>query len=221
VRRACGELPDRLHLLRLAERLLAVAAAGHVKLAGELIGELAILVVHRADEQRVPERRAVALVVEQFGRHRAAFQHRLADFGHRFAVGHRALQETAVAAEDLAFLIAGEVKKRLVGEHDRIVVLVGVGQDHRHPRHLNRREEHIAAYFQARVRDDAFAPMIHAGRIPHRVRLVETELALGRDTADLTFNVGSLGQIAGGGADFVGQVSLNLYASGLKSPANR
>jgi hypothetical protein len=169
------------------------------------IGELAVLVVDGANEQRVPERRSVALVVEHLGRDGAAFLHRLADFGHRLAAGHRALQKPAVAAQDLALLVAGKVEKRLVGEHDWIVVLVRIGQDHRHPGHLNCREEHVSALFETGVRDDAFAPMVHPGRAAHRVGLGQVNCAAGRNTAALaaTLDIGRGSGITRDGADFV------------------
>jgi hypothetical protein len=53
---AGGQLPDRLHLLRLAEVLLGVAAARDVELAGEEIDQLALVVVDGAHENGVPSR---------------------------------------------------------------------------------------------------------------------------------------------------------------------
>ncbi|CAA9532408.1 MAG: hypothetical protein AVDCRST_MAG91-3086, partial [uncultured Sphingomonadaceae bacterium] len=53
-----------------------------------------------------------------------------------------------------------------VAECDRIVGEVGIGQDHRHARHLDRREEDVAPRVQPRLRDRAFLPMLrhHAAR---------------------------------------------------------
>ena len=148
MRQPGGQLADRLHLLRLAEGLFGRAPPRHVQLAGEEIDELAMIVEHRRDEHCVPEGRSVALVVQDFQRDRLAPRHRVAQVGDRGAIGVCALQEPAVAADDLAFLITGQVQERLVGEDDGIVVLPRVGQDHRHARHLQRREEDGAALFQ-------------------------------------------------------------------------
>ena len=49
------------------------------------------------------------------------------------------------AADDLVELVAGHLQERAVGEQDRIVALARIGDDHRHPRGLDRGKEDVMA----------------------------------------------------------------------------
>ena len=54
--------------------------------------------------------------------------------GDLLGTGLRALEETAVAADDLILPVPGQFLERLVTEYDGLVLLVRIGQAHRHPR---------------------------------------------------------------------------------------
>jgi hypothetical protein len=56
-----------------------------------------------------------------------------ADLLHLRRVGPGALHEAAIAPHDLGGRVAAEVQEGLVGEHDGIVRLPRVRDDHRHP----------------------------------------------------------------------------------------
>jgi hypothetical protein len=155
----CRELADGFHLLRLPKLLLALAPVRHVELAGEEVDDLAFGVVYRTHEHRVPERRAVPAVVQDLQCGGPAFKEGFPELPDVIRVGARALQEAAVAAEDFAFLVAGQVQEGVVGEHDGCVVLARVGQDHRHPGHLDGGEEDATAVAQVRIGDGALLPV--------------------------------------------------------------
>ena len=163
MREAGGKLADRLHLLGLAERILGGAPARHVKLAGEEIQQLAFSIVDRADEQRVPEGSTVLAVVQDFGAERAVGVQRIADMLNRLPVGPGALQEAAVAPDHFTFGIAGQVEEGAVREDNGVIRDIRVGNDHRHPRHLDGGEEHVAPLGEAGPADPAFEPMADAG----------------------------------------------------------
>ena len=160
VREARGQLADRLHLLRLPEDVLGVAPPRHVELRGEEVEELAVLAEDRADEQRVPERRAVLAVVEDLDRDRPRLGQGLLDLADGAAVGERALEEAAVPAVDLFAAVAREVEKGAVGEGDGVVGPVRIGDDHRHPGHLDGGEEHVAAVVEAGAADVPLLPVL-------------------------------------------------------------
>ena len=182
------ELADGLHLLRLQPGFLVVAALGDVHLRSEEVEQFALLVEDGAEEQGVPERRAVGLVVHDVDRHRALFLDRAVQLGHGGAVGVGPLQETAVAAQDLLDGIAGQVDEGAVGEHDRIVFLARIGDQHRHAGHLDRGEEDVAAVLQALALDVAGLPVVDAGIIlgrSHRVDRIAFDLGIRRHAAAL------------------------------------
>ncbi len=111
-----------------------LALQRHVELRGEVVGQLALVVEDRRDEEAVPERLARLLVVLEVDLDRDPALDRVAHPGDVVAVGLGTLQEAAVAAEDLVPGVAGELREGVVDEDDRFVGLVRVGDQHRHPR---------------------------------------------------------------------------------------
>ena len=123
----------------------ALALQRDVNLACEEIGESAIAVPYRGQQQAVPERLAGLAVVADVdfdALHRGDGR---ANACHRRRVGLRPLQEAAVAADDLLPRVAGEAAERIVGEDHRVVVRAGVGDDHRHPRGAHRGCERVGS----------------------------------------------------------------------------
>ena len=146
VRDAARELPEALHLLGLMQALLRVAAAGHVELRAEEVDEVAGAVEDRRDEQGVPEGRAVLAVVQDLGGELPVLGDRGSDFGDRVAVGVRPLEEAAIGADQLLPAVAGHADEGAVDEEDRVVGLVRIGDDHRHARRLDGREEDVVMH---------------------------------------------------------------------------
>jgi hypothetical protein len=182
VRHAGRQLADRLHLLRLQVGFLRGAALRDVHLRGEEIQQLAVLVEDRAQEQGIPEDLAVLFIIEDVDPHRALFRDRMAQLVHRAAVGLRSLQEAAVAAHRFLIRIAGEVEEGAVGEHDGIVGLARIGDDHRHARHLDGGEEDVAAVLQAVLGYEAGLPVLDPG-VAERAVGVALDFAIGRHAA--------------------------------------
>jgi hypothetical protein len=114
-------------------------------------------------------RRPCDCCTKEVDRDRALFLERRAHFVDRAAVGLRALQESAVAADDLVVLVACEVEEGAVGEHDRVVGQARIGDDHRHARHLDGGKEDIAAVLNAVARDVGGLPVLHAGIAERRI----------------------------------------------------
>lgn len=155
-----GELPDRFHLLRLAKRLLGRASPRHVELARKEVDQRAGVVIDGRHEHGVPERRAVAAVIQYFQRNGFFASNRVTQVPHRIAVGVGTLQEPAIPPHYLGLGVACQVEERLVGEDDRVVRLLRVRDDHRHPRHLQRGEEHRPALTKARLGDGRALPVM-------------------------------------------------------------
>jgi hypothetical protein len=168
VRQAGRELADRFHLLGLQVGLLRDAPPRDVHLRGEPVEQLALIVEHRADEQAVPERAAVGLVVQDVDRHRPLLTQGPADLVDGVRVGLFALQETTVAAQDFLFLVQGEIEEGAVHESDRVVRLVRIGDHHRHAGHLDGGEEDVAALLEAGPGDVRCLPVTNA-RVAERI----------------------------------------------------
>jgi hypothetical protein len=83
-------------------------------------------------------------------------------FQNGLPIGVRPLEEAAVAPEHLVFRVAGQVLEGTVGEDDRIVRQVGIGEDDRHPGHLDGGEEHAAPLIKTRVCDCRPLPVVDA-----------------------------------------------------------
>jgi hypothetical protein len=91
MRNAASELPQRFHFLRLAQGFFGIAAPAHIQLRCEKINQFALVVVHRRNEQCVPERQTISAPVKDFGGALAAlFDHR-ANLVHHRPVGFRTL----------------------------------------------------------------------------------------------------------------------------------
>ncbi|MDR7060553.1 hypothetical protein J2X38_002604 [Sphingopyxis sp. BE235] len=155
-----GELTDCLHLLGLLRRLFALSPPRHIELACEEMQKLAASVINRSDKDRIPERRPIALVVQYLEGDRLAVRDCRPEVRDKLAIGLRPLQETAVPPENLGLFIAGQIEEGLVREDDRIIGNVRIGQDHRHPGHLDCGEEDIASLVEARMGQRGFASMI-------------------------------------------------------------
>ncbi len=141
MRDPAAQLADRLHLLRLAQRVLGIASAADVELRPEIIDELAVAIEHGGDEQRVPETCAALLVVQYLDGGFAAFGDRAADLGHSVPVGVWTLHQPAILPDQFLGGVAGHVQEGRIGEDDRMVRRVRVGHDHGHARRPHRREE--------------------------------------------------------------------------------
>ena len=124
---ALEDRPQELALpLPLGFRTLPL---GHVGLHADEVGDLVAAVADGGDGQGVPERGAVFSVVEDLDGAGPPLPHRLAELGHRGGVGLRALQESAVSAEDLPGRVAGQLLEAGAGVDDRVVGQVGVGDE--------------------------------------------------------------------------------------------
>ena len=71
---------------------------------------------------------------------------RLPDALHGRGIRVGPLKEPAVAAENLVLLVSRQVQERLIAVDDRAVVLVRVGEDHRHACRGHGRGEQVIPY---------------------------------------------------------------------------
>ncbi len=115
-----------------------------IHLRGEEIGHAPGRVPHGRNEQGVPEGRPVLAVIEDLYVQILLLCNARMKPRPISGSGFRALQEAAVAAQDLVRAKARQLGKGVVGEDDRIVVLGGVGDEHRHPGGFDSRRERIA-----------------------------------------------------------------------------
>ncbi len=120
---------------------LILAEAGRVELTAEVVEHVAVGAQHRADVQLVDERGAVAPVVQKIESDVAAVAERIPDALHLRRVSVRSLEEAAVASDQLVGAVTGQLLEGAVDEDDRIVRLVRIGEDHRHPGLLDRRQQ--------------------------------------------------------------------------------
>jgi hypothetical protein len=104
---------------------------GDVGLHADGADQLAVAVEDRADRELVPERGAVAAVVEQRDGHRLAGAQRRPDRGDGGRVGARALQEPAVAAHRLLEGVPGDPAEGGVDPDQRVVRPAWVGDRER------------------------------------------------------------------------------------------
>jgi hypothetical protein len=114
-------------------------------LGGEEIDQLPGLVVHRRNEQGIPEGRAVLAVIEDFHRDIAPLGDRRLDLPDHMPVGVRPLEKAAVVPVDVLGGVAGHFEKGVIGEDDRVVGLIGVGHGHRHARRGHGGEKDVSA----------------------------------------------------------------------------
>ena len=151
---AAGELTQGFHLLRLAQGVFGVAAAGDVQLRGEEIAQLARGIEHRRDEQRIPEGRAVLAVIQQLDVAVALLADGVADLGDVLLASVGSLQEAAIATQHLVQGITCGTQEGLVGKDDRVIRLVRIRHDHRHPGLLHGgKEDVVVAETLAQLRD--------------------------------------------------------------------
>ena len=113
-RRTAGHRRREVEVGQLPELLLALDAVRDVRLITDVVGEPTGLVADRRQVQLVPERAAVPPVVQQHGAHLFAASERRAHRGDIGPVGVRALQESAVAADDV---LCGVTGQRHEGRH--------------------------------------------------------------------------------------------------------
>jgi hypothetical protein len=138
--------PCHLLLGRTAGRrqlALLVLHVGEVQLRGEEVEHAPALIPNRADEQRIPERRAVLAVVQDIDRDALLGFDGATDLGNAVLVGLRPLQKAAVPADQLLGVETRKVAERGIGKDDRIVGLAGIGDDHRHAGRLEGGGERI------------------------------------------------------------------------------
>lgn len=102
---------------------------GHVGLHPDVMGQPAVGAEDRADDDVVPERRAVGAVVPQRLRGGATDRQAPPDALHSGRIGARPLQEAAVAPDAGLRRAAGDPLERRVHPHDRLVRCVRV-RDH-------------------------------------------------------------------------------------------
>ena len=101
-------------LLRLFSLALGVLedahghALGHLDLDAEEIDHIPLVVPQRGDEEVVPERRAVDLVVQQHYLDISSALDGVPDFGYGPRVRPRALEEPTISPQDLLELVARE-----------------------------------------------------------------------------------------------------------------
>ncbi len=163
---AAGQLTDRFHLLRLMQRFLRLPAAGDVELRAEEVYEVAGGIVDRADEQRVPEGRAVLPIILEFEGDIRLVRNRRLQPRLGLGIGVRSLQEAAIAADDLGLVVARHRQEGLVDEDDRLVGQVRIDHRHRHARHLDGGEEDAAAGLEFTTADAGLdARMSAVGRL--------------------------------------------------------
>jgi hypothetical protein len=120
-------------------------ALADVLLRAEEVDQRAVEVPDGTEVKLVPERRPVAAVVQELNLMFALLGDGSAQFGDGPGVSQRALQEAAVPPEHLRSAIAGELQEGLVGQHNRIVGLPGIGHHHRHPGALDGDESQLLA----------------------------------------------------------------------------
>jgi hypothetical protein len=128
-----GPVPQFLrYALVLDNRLARGEQFGDVPLRTEQIRQIAILVVDRADMDRVPERRSVLAVVEDIDDRIFPAPHRFGELCDSRGLGAAPLQEAAIAADNLVAVIAGQIDKGLVAIDQRAIVLMRIGDGQRH-----------------------------------------------------------------------------------------
>jgi hypothetical protein len=124
-----------LQLVVLAlETHQTVALQRDVELGREEIGQVAVLVENWRDQHAVEEPTAVLAVIDDLHLDLRAALDRVAQLSHIGGIGIRPLKKSAVVPETLLALVAGQAQESVVDEDDRIVGLVGIGDQHRHPR---------------------------------------------------------------------------------------
>ena len=128
-----GPVPQFLrHALVLDNRLARGEQFGDVPLRTEQIRQIAILVVDRADMDRVPERRTVLAVIEDIDDRIFPAPHRFGELYDSRGLGAAPLQEAAIAADNLVAVIASQIDKGLVAIDQRAIVLMRIGDRQRH-----------------------------------------------------------------------------------------
>ena len=105
-------------------------AQSDVELIAEEVAQRAAFIVHRGDEEQVPERLAVASVVDDPFNAALPGVQAGADPGRRVRVGSGALQEAAVAAHRFGGTVARYRLEGRVDRHHGAVRQVRVGQHH-------------------------------------------------------------------------------------------
>lgn len=93
------------------------------------VGNVAIGITERSDEELVPEGRTIDTVVEQADRHIIALFDGLADTFDSFGIGLGTLQEAAITSQNLVERVTGKVEETLTGVDNRIVRQGGIGDN--------------------------------------------------------------------------------------------
>ena len=158
----------------------ALALQRHVDLAREEIGQDAVRVADGRHQQAVPERLARLAMVADVDLDRPAGLHGLADADHRPGIGLGALQEAAVAADDLLARVAGQAAEGIVDEDDRVVGQAGVRDHHGHARGAHGRREGVGLGVDAGdLGDDVVGVVGLAGPVGQLAQAGDLRLGLG------------------------------------------
>jgi hypothetical protein len=93
----------------------------HLALDTDKVGDFAIGIAQRRDKELIPKRRTVDTVIQQADGHVIALFNRLANAFDVLGVGFGALQEAAIASENLVERVSRQVEEALRGVNNRIV----------------------------------------------------------------------------------------------------
>ena len=130
-----GTMPQFVrHAVVFDDSLARGQQFGNVPLRPEEIFEFAIRIVDRADMHCVPESGAVLAIIQNVDDRIDLPVHRFPQPGDRGLLGLLALQEPAIASDDLVDRVAGQFDEGFVAIDDRAIGLMGIGNALRHPR---------------------------------------------------------------------------------------
>lgn len=101
----------------------------HLALHSDKVGDVAVGIAERGNEELIPKGSAVYAVIEQANRHVVALFDGLADAFDCLGVGLGALEEAAIAAQNLVERVTRKVEETLRRIHDGIVGEGRVGND--------------------------------------------------------------------------------------------
>ncbi|CAA9516806.1 MAG: hypothetical protein AVDCRST_MAG62-862 [uncultured Sphingomonas sp.] len=128
--------------------LTSLTLGGHILLGSEIVKKASVVIMHRTDEQVVPEARTILAVVEELYLNIVLLGDSTTKLGNDLRRSFRSLKEAAIATEHFFFGVTGHLQEGVVREHDGIVGLSWIAHHHRHPRTLDRDEREFTAIDQ-------------------------------------------------------------------------